>query len=172
MKLMRRVVSLLSIALLIACVLGWLRSRTRDEGVALIVWKFAVGADLSDGLVTLALGTLDFESDRFVDIHGWSTSDASVRGDLREILYRNTTHSLLRFTFRVGVGDGFAIVTAPWWSLLPIAAILPAMRLRHLLRQRTRLSRGLCMNCGYDLRSSRDRCPECGQAVAPVTANP
>jgi hypothetical protein len=37
---------------------------------------------------------------------------------------------------------------------------------RHLARQH-RLSIGLCTRCGYDLRASTDRCPECGLGVSP-----
>ena len=35
-----------------------------------------------------------------------------------------------------------------------------------LRRHRQRLQHGLCLACGYDLRATRGRCPECGMPVA------
>jgi hypothetical protein len=45
------------------------------------------------------------------------------------------------------------------WSLL-LALRVPGAVARH--KTRRRLERGQCGRCGYDLRGSPDRCPECG----------
>jgi hypothetical protein len=49
-------------------------------------------------------------------------------------------------------------VIIPYWSFLtiPLVMCIPAVR-----RYRRR-HHGLCVVCGYDLRFSPDRCPECG----------
>jgi rubrerythrin len=43
-------------------------------------------------------------------------------------------------------------------SLLVLARLLSAISNRHYQR----LANRQCVNCGYDLRESTERCPECG----------
>jgi hypothetical protein len=56
----------------------------------------------------------------------------------------------------------FRVIWFPHWFLALLFAVLPALRLRSILRTR-RLNRvGVCERCGYDLRATPARCPECG----------
>jgi len=52
-------------------------------------------------------------------------------------------------------------VVIPYWFILIGAATLPMYRVGRLARRRQRFA-GLCPRCGYDLRATPDRCPECG----------
>ena len=71
--------------------------------------------------------------------------------------------------FRLGVpgqwSDEQHIVTMPYPFVIPILAVLPFLwvRERRQLVRRKRLN--LCLRCGYDLRASKIRCPECGEAI-------
>lgn len=53
-------------------------------------------------------------------------------------------------------------------ALYSSAWVLRAATWLATLRSRRRLSRGLCVECGYDLRGTRGRCPECGGLTNPA----
>jgi hypothetical protein len=52
---------------------------------------------------------------------------------------------------------------APFWSLALLTALLPAIWTSLRFRSQTREKSGRCAKCGYDLRATPDRCPECGE---------
>jgi hypothetical protein len=50
------------------------------------------------------------------------------------------------------------------WILALVSAVAPALSVRRTLRELRRPRPGACARCGYDLRATPDRCPECGAA--------
>ena len=56
-------------------------------------------------------------------------------------------------------------LTAPYWALSIIFALAPALVTVRSMRRKRRKRAGCCLNCGYDLRATPDRCPECGLEV-------
>jgi hypothetical protein len=59
------------------------------------------------------------------------------------------------------------VLRFPYWAMVLVTsapALVAFLNLSCARWRRRRWKRGLCANCGYDLRASDDRCPECGTA--------
>jgi hypothetical protein len=60
-------------------------------------------------------------------------------------------------------------IGAPYWAIVLVTAVAPASRVWRFARERRARAlalKGTCPTCGYDLRASADRCPECGTLIS------
>jgi hypothetical protein len=59
------------------------------------------------------------------------------------------------------LGESYRLEVSPWW-----VAVGTGMIAFPLLRRRIVPQAGTCLSCGYDLRATPARCPECGTLPA------
>jgi hypothetical protein len=85
-----------------------------------------------------------------------------------------TGKSFLCFTYVEGSGPGVGRPTTwayvvPYWPLVLLASAIPSVRVITWYAGHRRFLKGRCRQCGYDLRATPERCPECGavQNVSP-----
>lgn len=93
---------------------------------------------------------------------------------------RVTRFEILGILYQSGAGqlipgapiaaDRTTVGVAFGW-LIAFTAILPMCWVWITLRQRRRWRNGLCPTCGYDLRATPQRCPECGSVPKIAAAN-
>ena len=162
----RRVLSLLSLLACAACVLLWARSYHACD--VLVRQK---GPD-DRVCVTSEFGKLVVEVEAppaGAVLDGWEYFDSPLprrwpvaRGALGFDVYGGRVTHYVRLPPTPLKG-----VALPHWFLVLTTATLPGAALVRMRRRATALRRaaaGLCARCGYDLRASPTRCPECGTA--------
>jgi hypothetical protein len=58
-------------------------------------------------------------------------------------------------------------IVLPHWLLAAVFALPPGRWCARRFRRKVLARENLCSTCGYDLRATPDRCPECGTAPEP-----
>jgi hypothetical protein len=75
-----------------------------------------------------------------------------------------TYHNWLGFGFGTGFADAGPVIV-PYWFVALLTCVSPLWLFLGRRRSRRRHTLGLCPSCGYDLRASKERCPECGTPI-------
>jgi hypothetical protein len=94
----------------------------------------------------------------------WDADDAGVLGESLRGLKRLWQFGLELTLAESGDIDSVSAVF-PHWFAAAVFGFWPAIRVWRWKRRRRRFRAGCCDACGYDLRASRGRCPECGKEI-------
>jgi hypothetical protein len=154
-----------SLLLLVAAAVMWACSERFYDETGLRVGRQTFGVDSAAGDTSWVWDT-DFTSEprsyaRRVPLKGNMYADGMAH---------YLEHRFAGFGFRYrydGAGKArgttFRVLVVPYWFLLVATAAAPAYWVMVTRRRRRRVVAGMCAGCGYDLRVSTGRCPECGK---------
>jgi hypothetical protein len=142
-------------------------------------WYF--GWHEKDVMLVSALGTLSFQVERGEEFGPFGHDILALNPRSMKTLY-HASRPLYGFGFRIIVTQnpsrflvGVPIpehffhweLIVPDWFLFVALFLWPGLRLRRYVLVQRRLATGHCPHCGYDLRATPNRCPECG-TITPV----
>jgi hypothetical protein len=177
-RLLFNVLTAVSLVLCVATVTWWIRSYWRCDSIG------RVGSERHDdlfsnwGILTFSQSFGDFEiyepfeyfttEEAFPPISPYLPYDPGFR------------HNWHLFGFRFFLTDGGNVqqqggntqiphewrLETPYWFWAAAFSILPLLWGRRRRLNSPRGAKGHCRSCGYDLRATPERCPECGTPAA------
>lgn len=125
-----------------------------------------VGAGVYDDPAALSEVHFEWQAEPWSPRHGlWIKRLPSFLG-FRATKARGTRSDMDGNVYPMSYG----FVVLPHWFLAVATFVPPALFTARRLRTWRRRARSLCASCGYDLRATPDRCPECGAVRATATA--
>jgi hypothetical protein len=188
--------TVLSLVLCVATVVLWVRTRYRDEGLMYHSHWFMAGrwvgwthyVTSTRGCITLFLETdtvdishADTIKHMIAERYAWRPRGIHLFSErkMRDIFPAHHKSEMQRLGFeyhvqgwtRGGARDVVyrgTFISFPDWLAIALFGVVWSPWVFIWRRKRRRRARGMCMSCGYDLRATPERCPECGTVVAKI----
>ena len=158
-------VAALSLLLCVAACVLWVRGYFRGDRVGYRWAEPGTGAQRDVSLACMA-GQFSLTRSR-VDLPGLSVEP----GWHFEPRYARPGYDMDGGVFGIehrtvnAPGRWLSEIRVPIWTAALALAVPPALAARNRRRDKLRAAAGRCAACGYDLRASLERCPECGTVV-------
>jgi hypothetical protein len=168
------VAAALSLLLCVAAIALWAWGHWAEVWVARTTPLSRQALTVSRGELRMAASHMLNALDRHPDsMLGWrfrTYPDSDLLADVPK-LYPNARPPMAGSFVTHLERDGFeaTLILLPMAFVVPLFAIMPlAAGARHVRRRHRagRLRAGRCIACGYDLRATPERCPECGMIPA------
>jgi hypothetical protein len=174
-RLARHLITILSAVSLLLCVavcVLWVRSYHSADNAYVTLGNYPFTISSLYGEVSLS--SIDAGGFAYIFLPDWRTQRVSELHVSQQRLSQQCQRKLLgigigSFTFQAGPGNTpmtNRVLVLPCWLIASILLIPTSTRLVAWGRRRQRRHRDLCVNCGYDLRASPERCPECATPKA------
>ena len=176
MKRIRRWLSptlaVLSLALCAASVALWARSSNTSEWVEWVHGRHFYAASTARGAIALTYSYItnaDYPHFAFESV-AWPDMNSVYQSEHHPTFWNAfgfRYDDSMRIVYREGDGStssgGRCRVQFPLYVAVVFFTLAPLGYGFQIFRHRRRRTQGICPNCGYDLRASPDRCPECGR---------
>ncbi len=169
MRWARRLLIALSFALCLATALAWPSSFYRGVTVRRVTPGLVLAVRVGSGRAGLFWQTFPNTIN-----HSRSASLSASTSPVRDRFFRASQRwrETVRFdwtaeSWRTPSGASSVARSAlmPLWFPLLWSALPPSIAAQRRLTRHRRAARGQCVDCGYDLQHSPERCPECGKSV-------
>jgi hypothetical protein len=98
----------------------------------------------------------------------WKLWHKAPNWNIKFLADSNTAHQLVGLTLQHvdstsdATGGEIWFVSVPHWFVVSLLAVLPTLFMVFRISKALGPLNGVCKKCGYDLRATPDRCPECG----------
>lgn len=140
--------TLLALLLSLALLALWFRSYKLTDAAWYANERHTFGVNSESGRVLFVRGKGPFHPLGFDAYSG--RHQAPLWHGIKHLVVFRAFHS----------GNDSVAVQVPHWFLAALGAVPTFLWFRR--RRRDKIAAGLCPRCGYDLRASPGRCPECG----------
>jgi hypothetical protein len=158
----RKLIAMLAVASLLLCpamVAGWVRSLRQLDVLIYESSATTTALYIRDGSFII----LHVHMSNLLP-HGWNWQHIAPQPGPGAAMSDLPRWNLLRFMYGdsgQGPSVAFSWIGLPMWFLTSLS-LLPFAMWWRARRRRRALSPHACQVCGYDLRATPDRCPECG----------